>query len=120
MEKDISVKNYIKKQIIGDEGIRELMTNMSITTLPISKIFKITGPMKPEELYEYIKNPMNHGLLAEIGFRNNVNFQYPKVKSTNRGYIINDEEQLMGSGVEDIMYEQVLPSKVFYKKKTRN
>ena len=76
------VKDYIKNLIIEDENIKELMTNMSITTLPVSKIFKITGPMTPQELYEYIYNPENHALLAELGFKNNANYQIPIVEFT--------------------------------------
>ena len=43
MDYKIRVNDYIKKLIKEDENIKELMTNMSITTLPVSKIFKITG-----------------------------------------------------------------------------
>ena len=115
MDYKIKVKDYIKNLIIEDENIKELMTNMSITTLPVSKIFKITGPMTPQELYEYIYNPENHALLAELGFKNNVNYQIPKAKSSYDVYSSYDEG-LIGMDIESMMYEVTLPSKLFYKK----
>lgn len=116
MSNRITVKKYIEKLIENDKYTKELMFNMSITTLPVSKIFRITGELTPEQLYIYINNPENHVLLAELGFANNPRYVFESY--VDQTYLEHDEE-LLGTHIEDIMYEEILPSKQFYKKKQK-
>ena len=118
MHKDITVKKYIEKVQGENDLILELMDNMSITNLPISRIFELSGIMLPEELYKYIMNPENHCLLAQIGFRYYDESQTLKVNSVKR-YSIIDSEQLINTRMEDIIYKPALPSKMFYKKRSK-